>query len=251
MWFASIWIFTLRLPWQLGAALFMRELLDADPASNTLSWRWVAGLHTRGKHYVARADNIARFTEGRFDPRGQLNESALPISETAELPRAQPLPQLPQADPSQRSVWLLHSEDLSITSLPLPADIRPVACAAWAAAAPLDQAMAACEFTRSLLHDAAQAMEVGQGTACPVLCDMEALLQWAQRSGAQQVLTAFAAIGPVADELAVLDSRLAERGIALVRVMRDWDQCFWPHATRGYFQLRAQIPQHLPQLLGA
>ena len=48
MWFASIWIFTLRLPWQLGAAFFSEHLLDADPASNTLSWRWVAGLHTRG-----------------------------------------------------------------------------------------------------------------------------------------------------------------------------------------------------------
>ena len=52
MWFASIWIFTLRLPWALGAAFFMRHLVDGDPASNTLSWRWVAGPHTRGKHYV-------------------------------------------------------------------------------------------------------------------------------------------------------------------------------------------------------
>ena len=49
MWFASIWIFTLRLPWVLGADFFMRHLIDGDPASNTLSWRWVAGLHTRGK----------------------------------------------------------------------------------------------------------------------------------------------------------------------------------------------------------
>ncbi len=39
MWFASIWIFTLRLPWALGADFFMRHLLDGDPASNTLSWR--------------------------------------------------------------------------------------------------------------------------------------------------------------------------------------------------------------------
>jgi deoxyribodipyrimidine photo-lyase len=51
MWFASIWIFTLRLPWELGADFFLRHLLDGDAASNTLSWRWVAGLHTKGKHY--------------------------------------------------------------------------------------------------------------------------------------------------------------------------------------------------------
>jgi deoxyribodipyrimidine photolyase len=70
MWFASIWIFTLRLPWQLGADFFLRHLLDGDPASNTLSWRWVAGLQTVGKTYLATADNIARYTDGRFRPRG-------------------------------------------------------------------------------------------------------------------------------------------------------------------------------------
>jgi len=68
MWLASIWIFTLRLPWVLGADFFLRHLLDGDPASNTLSWRWVGGLHTRGKHYVAAPWNIAKFTDGRFTP---------------------------------------------------------------------------------------------------------------------------------------------------------------------------------------
>jgi deoxyribodipyrimidine photo-lyase len=70
MWFASIWIFTLRLPWTLGADFFLRHLLDADAASNTLSWRWIAGLQTTGKTYLARADNISRYTEGRFAPIG-------------------------------------------------------------------------------------------------------------------------------------------------------------------------------------
>ena len=70
MWFASIWIFTLRLPWELGADFFLRHLIDGDPASNTLSWRWVAGLQTAGKTYLATAENIARFTGGRFAPQG-------------------------------------------------------------------------------------------------------------------------------------------------------------------------------------
>jgi deoxyribodipyrimidine photo-lyase len=91
MWFASIWIFTLKLPWQLGAAFFMEHLLDGDPASNTLSWRWVAGLHTRGKHYLARASNIKRFTIGRFNPEGQLNETAEPLSADGSFEKT-PLP---------------------------------------------------------------------------------------------------------------------------------------------------------------
>ena len=79
MWFASIWIFTLGLPWQAGARFFMQHLYDGDAASNTLGWRWVAGIQTAGKHYLARACNIAQFTNGRFAPQN-LNETALPIA---------------------------------------------------------------------------------------------------------------------------------------------------------------------------
>ena len=66
MWFASIWIFTFKLPWQLGARLFMKHLFDGDAASNTLSWRWVAGMHTNKKPYVATKENINKYTNNRF-----------------------------------------------------------------------------------------------------------------------------------------------------------------------------------------
>jgi len=77
MWFASIWIFTLGLPWQLGAELFMQYLYDGDAASNTLGWRWVAGIQTQGKHYLASEWNIKKFTNNRFE-NIKLNENATP-----------------------------------------------------------------------------------------------------------------------------------------------------------------------------
>jgi len=81
MWFASIWIFTLELPWQLGAEFFMKHLYDGDAASNTLGWRWVAGVQTQGKHYLASEWNIKKFTNNRFQ-NIKLNENAPPkISE--------------------------------------------------------------------------------------------------------------------------------------------------------------------------
>ncbi len=81
MWFASIWIFTLELPWQLGAEFFMQHLYDGDAASNTLGWRWVAGVQTQGKHYLASEWNIKKFTNNRFN-NIKLNEGAPPkISE--------------------------------------------------------------------------------------------------------------------------------------------------------------------------
>ena len=83
MWFASIWIFTLNLPWQKGAEFFMKHLFDGDAASNTLSWRWVAGLQTKGKHYVAQSWNISKFTNNKYK-NVKLNENALPVIDKRE-----------------------------------------------------------------------------------------------------------------------------------------------------------------------
>ena len=83
MWFASIWIFTLELPWQLGAEFFMKHLFDGDSASNTLGWRWVAGIQTKGKHYSAQEWNIKKFTNNKFE-KIKLNENSLPKTDGRE-----------------------------------------------------------------------------------------------------------------------------------------------------------------------
>ena len=87
MWFASIWIFTLKLPWQLGADFFLKHLLDGDVASNTLSWRWVAGLHTKGKHYVAASWNINKFSAKKYNDL-KLNENATALFESENFTSA-------------------------------------------------------------------------------------------------------------------------------------------------------------------
>ncbi len=83
MLFASIWIFTLGLPWQKGAEFFMKHLFDGDAASNTLSWRWVAGIQTKGKNYLAQSWNISKFTNNKYK-NVKLNETALPIIDKRE-----------------------------------------------------------------------------------------------------------------------------------------------------------------------
>ena len=115
MWFASIWIFTLKLPWQKGAEFFMKHLLDGDAASNTLSWRWVAGLQTKGKHYVAQAWNISKFTNNKYQ-KVELNENALPIIDTREYKLK--APEISKEDIGSDTL-LFFENDLNIESLKL------------------------------------------------------------------------------------------------------------------------------------
>ena len=67
MWFASTWIFNLGLPWQLGATFFFKHLYDGDASSNLLSWRWVAGLQTKGKQYLFSPSNLRKFSNNRLN----------------------------------------------------------------------------------------------------------------------------------------------------------------------------------------
>ena len=83
MLFASIWIFTLGLPWQKGAEFFMKHLLDGDAASNTLSWRWVAGIQTKGKNYIAQNWNIRKFSNNKYKDM-ILNENPKPVIDHRE-----------------------------------------------------------------------------------------------------------------------------------------------------------------------
>lgn len=244
MWFASIWCFTLRLPWVLGADHFLRHLLDGDAASNTLSWRWVIGTQTRGKHYVARAANIARYTDGRFDPAGQLEEEPEPIVEADPPGGAMPLaPALPA--PAGRVALLLHEDDLGVATLAVGAGTEVVAVAGVAvpeARSPRGCAPAVAAWTRAALRDGLAAAEARFGLPAQALTP-EAIADWVAASGATIVVTPWAPIGWTAEALAGLEPTLAARGVGLHRLRRDWDSACWPLATRGFFPFRENIPR--------
>lgn len=244
MWFASIWIFTLRLPWALGADLFLHHLLDADAASNTLSWRWVAGMQTRGKHYVARAENIARYTDGRFDPRGQLNEDPAPLDDGAAPPPATLPPAAPA--PDGPVLLLLHEDDLHPESLELGlAKIVAVAAVAVPQArSPQGCAPGAAAFTEAAIDDAINRAGAQFGVPAQQLGIAE-VAGVAERHGARFVILPHAPVGWTAQALAALGPALAVRGIGLHVLRREWDSLCWPHATRGFFAFRENIPRLL------
>lgn len=244
MWFASIWIFTLQLPWILGADFFLRHLIDADIASNTLSWRWVAGLHTQGKTYLATADNISRYTGGRFKPKGLANKASQIEDRWSGGQRM--LVNTPHSDHAIPSILLIHHDDLdpelnifkihNIVQVIIVCDRN------------LLFGEKAYRFVTGAIDDLKERI-VDRYTNSVILVDKldeKNLLDTIRITGAKQIITSYAPVGPIATKLISIKDRLAEYSIDLVQLQRNWDSRFWPYAQKSYFKFKEKV---LPLLL--
>jgi deoxyribodipyrimidine photo-lyase len=259
MWTASIWIFTLNLPWALGADLFLRHLIDGDPASNTLSWRWVAGLFTPGKAYLAKAENIRRYTGGRFFPEGQL------ASEVTSLSEIDPIPE--QLMRSVEADEHAHLPSLSLSPaglLILPDDMSPES--SCLSESPFN-AIAAFEsgeiqqsfkfsnqvrdFERAAMEDTMRraAAHWNLKPSYEQTNDLTvSICAWARRERLKAVRILQPPVGPWRDKLPGIKSSLARHGVRLMEHRREWDHVHWPHARRGFFQFRKGLQERLEAL---
>ncbi|MEM6408833.1 MAG: FAD-binding domain-containing protein [Pseudomonadota bacterium] len=243
MWFASIWVFTLRLPWALGADFFLRHLLDGDPASNTLGWKWVAGLQTEGKTYLARPDNIAEFTENRFQPTANELAAHVEPPEPFLTFERQPLPFPDRLRPSEKSAVLLHEDDLCGG---LQADDwqgLPVAgLLSTQNRSPLTVSEQVTRFAKSALLAAAKDRFQTDAT---IFSSPKEVASWAAQLGVSQLITPYAPLGPVSEALDDVEKALAPHNIKVSRSLRDYDRICWPHATKGFFPFKKNIPDFL------
>jgi deoxyribodipyrimidine photo-lyase len=205
MWFASIWIFTLRLPWELGAAFFIAHLLDGDIASNTLSWRWVAGLQTPGKTYVARADNIAFYTDGEHVPQSSQLASA-PFAITEEpLPKVaawtEDAAQVASLKAYDRIGLWVHPEDLAVEQGELASLKIQAINASWPAdiSARAGWSEKVSTWTQAALSDGATraGSHFGSEVSSSATSDLAAsVVEWAKMNRLQAVVAYRPFIGP-------------------------------------------------------
>ncbi|MEE4208637.1 MAG: FAD-binding domain-containing protein [Parvularcula sp.] len=250
MWFASIWIFTLGLPWALGADFFYRHLLDGDAASNTLSWRWVAGLHTSGEPYGARADNISKYTNGRFNPEGLLNENPQGLSDDWNgAPGPVPAPQPPER--GVPTILLLHEDDLGFESLSL-AGLDVVAIAGITVTddrSPEGVSEDVKRFAIDAVEDALSRANEDLFIPTVKLANPDGLPDFAKQHGAAQVVYGYAPVGPVQDRLQAAAPGWRNAGLSAYPILRDYDREAWPHATKGFFKLREKIGELTDKVL--
>ena len=200
MWFAGWWIHIERLPWQLGADFFLRHLLDGDPASNTLSWRWVAGLQTPGKTYLPRRSNLEKYLlsevlEAHHEGLEQLEHPQALILPTEVRPAiTRPsLPPTPSLREGRIGIWI-HEEDLLIEQSPL-ASLHPKAIIAtqdsttWTR---LRYPEIKTSWLKTAIDDAAKRASNAFGIEAEISADpsiTDALIHWASEHQLQQIAT--------------------------------------------------------------
>lgn len=228
MWFASIWIFTLGLPWAQGASFFMRHLLDGDAAANTLSWRWVAGLHSQGKHYLATAENIKKYTDGRFNPTG-LATQASPVKEPIQWVR-QDLQNIPITPPDTPYMLLITDEDMMSD---------------WLIKSPYCKGIIFLNGLRNIYGPLPRAWKeqamasrkadiLAIGIENVIEADSINALGEMQAQGKHPLVSAY-----------IPDGYLRDAGLTempnLCMVQHPFDAQTWPHATHGFFTFRKQL----------
>lgn len=234
MWVAAIWVHTLGLPWELGADWFLRQLLDGDPASNTLSWRWVAGLHTRGKHYVARASNIHTNTGGRFSPGPEVEPKFLP-PEFVEHPPFRPF-RAAADNLGSASVLVLCSDDWA---LDLPADLQQGVEQIYLLKPDTDwQSPLVRDAEDRCLHDTE--LLWSQVAPVNVLSADEFESLWKQELCGVPLKMPWIPTGVWNDRLAKVWGDEKPRWY-----LRDWDRRSWPYAKSGFFGFWKKIQKSL------
>lgn len=244
MWWASYWIHHCGLPWEVGADHFSRHLLDADPASNTLSWRWVAGLQTRGKTYLATAQNIGKFcAPGILEAAGGVGfddgvMARMVGEEEREDDRVSPLEELPNGYKARmegdRITLVLHDEDLCLENSPL-AGVRPIAVLQFVPEVKQPLPGPRSEWLAQARTDAANRAKEHFGCEVRACANRGDLMRECAARDVTGLLMMEPFAGPLRDELRGLPEDFGERGTSLVRLRRKWDSVLLLHASRGFF----------------
>ena len=230
MWFASIWIFTLNLPWQKGAEFFMKHLFDGDAASNTLSWRWVAGLQTKGKHYVAQAWNISKFTNNKYQ-NVKLNENAMPLTDKREY-KLSPI-NLDYDDNANENLLVFENElNLENHKLKNYKNIYLILLTNEVRKIKLEKKV--LDFKTQIINDQKKRLD-----------QIKVINETELQSSAKETIS-FDVIHPsIGENYSYLNSLRKKLNLKLNFILNEEDKFSWQFSNKGYFNFKNNIPNIL------
>ena len=235
MWFASIWIFTLGYSWQSGAHFFKKNLLDFCPASNTLGWRWVAGLQTINKPYLATSDNIRYFTNGRFNPSGQLNEQVnLNYTEQNSnnilkfiKPKRVKFKNIDQLG------IILNKNDLTLNHIFENMKIAYDCCIYSIK----HENKLINKFNKNIIQDILK-----NNKNFDFFENYNQIINWLINKKIKNLILPYETVGNKILNNEKFKNELKELNINYHFFLRDWDCNAFPHATKGFFNFKKNIP---------
>ncbi len=240
MWFASIWIFTLNLPWQLGADFFLKHLLDGDPASNTLSWRWVAGLHTKGKHYLATEWNINKFSFKKYENL-HLNEKAHSKTEnTNYIVNTIKYDDIKQ----KKSLFLFHNLESSLwNTTSVNGDYIYGLIDFNTILKNQNYSKQVLEFKDRINKDLREKIKnkFNSDIYIQTAQELETIII---EKNIEQVIFPYITVGHENDFIKKL-----KKDFSIVFQINDYDKYCWQFSTKGYFAFKEQIPKILTKFL--
>ena len=243
MWYASIWIFTLKRPWEEGAHFFSDHLLDFCPASNTLGWRWVAGLQTIGKNYLANSENIKKFTNNRFYPKDQLNEYELPIEDKSNL-NSIVKPKISYEEIfidklKNKSLGLvLTNNDLSLHKIINNFNITNYGkCVFYNK---ISKSKVVQNFEQSLFNEV-----VNTTPKAELISTFQGLTDWIKKNKIEELIIPYETIGSKIVSTREFLNNLVSIGVKYHFYLRDWDKVSFPFANKGFFPFKKKIPELL------
>jgi len=231
MWFASIWIFTLGLPWQKGAEFFMKYLLDGDAASNTLSWRWVGGLQTKGKHYLSQSWNISKFLKKQYK-NIQLRENVLPLIDNREYKTSQIEI---QKNNNRNDYLIVFENDLSVENLKIK-NYKKILFVL------LDNKYRSLKLDSKVLNYKKNIMK-------DKLNKIDNNFELVNENKIEELLESlknFDVIYPsIGENMSFLKKMVKEKKLILNFITKDEDIFCWNFSNKGYFNFKSNIPKIL------
>ena len=234
MWFASIWIFTLKLPWQKGAEFFLRELHDGDAASNTLSWRWVAGIQTKGKNYIAQSWNISKFTNNKYKDL-ILNENPEPITDHREY-KILPLKINNNKKKSDKLIFFENELSLQIFDLNRYKKIYCILLSNSERCIKLGNKV--LEYKKNLIKNQIKSSDLEID-----LIDENKFSEFSKNEKNFDII--YPCIG---DNMSFLKRSINKYNLMINYLAREEDKFCWQFSNKGYFNFKSNIPKILSQL---
>ena len=235
MWFASIWIFTLKYSWESGANFFKNNLIDWCPASNTLGWRWVAGIQTIGKPYIARAENIKHFTDNRFYPKGQLHEDVTLSSIVSSHQKAIDInfPKENLITETDNLGIVLNNNDLTLNQEFIDLNINYHTCLfKLKNGNPLIN-----KFENDIFEDI-----INNNNKIELVETIESLLRWIELKKIKKLILPYETVGNEIFKNSSFLNQLSDKKVTYQFYAREWDTNAFSYAKKGFFNFKKNIP---------